>query len=302
MLARTTSDKVFFIGPNKTGTSSIATLFENLGYRSCHNQCYRGASNSWSKASTRQNRSYYEHFDVYSDTGNSADFVWLAQQFPTARFVMNARPLKLWLLSRVDMYRHIRERGGCSPYGKFEADNKCGIRSMSHNDADACVRWIVRTAAIQEASLTFFQSSPALRNRFAVHDFVTATPTHEADTKGLVDWITRPDLNADTTDRLVLSPADLPTRVKGTAIRIPRVFSYGKHSAESVRLVKRALEDNGCPESMHDDVLFSRCAAAIVKHRGYAHMYAVLVASKLRGQHVHTNAATPAAVRRAAGG
>jgi hypothetical protein len=269
VLARTTSDKVFFIGPNKTGTSSISKLLRSLGYRPCHNICYRGAEDSvsWPTASRSKNWSYFEPFDVYSDNGNLADVVWLAKSFPTARFVLNVRPLKQWLLSRVDMYRHIRERGGCSPYGKFEAGNKCGNRGVANNDADACVRWVVLTAAAQEAALAFFQSSPALRNRFAVHDFVTATPTHEADTKALVDWITRPGLDADTTDKLVLSPADLPTRVKGTAIRFPRVFSYGTHSVESVRLVTRALEDNGCPESMHDDVLLARCAAAIMERR-----------------------------------
>jgi hypothetical protein len=265
-LQKTTTDKVFFIGPNKTGTTSIAALFRSLGYRACHRDCPRQRL-TWADASRNRNLTYFKYADIFVDVGDLADFVWLSQQFPTSRFVCNMRPLKMWLLSRVDMYRRWRERMGCSPYGLYEAGDRCGPRGLSSNDGETILRFVVSVAATQDALLTYFQSSPGLMNRFAAHDFIGGSADHAAGTRALIDWITRPDLGAQRAERPVLSPAELPTRAAGALVEMPHKYNYGAHSPETVRLVSETLETYGCTEDMHGDVWFARCAAAIMDRR-----------------------------------
>jgi hypothetical protein len=269
MLSKTTTDKIFFIGPNKTGTSSITALFRDLGYKACHHVCYRGPEakqpNSWWSASREKNLSYFQKHDVFADNGNLADVVWLAEQFPTARFVLNMRPLKSWLLSRMDMHR---KRIGCKPDVAYAPDHDCGSRGTPGNNGAAVLKWIIHAAAAQEVALALFRSSPALRNRFVAHDFVSSAPGQAADTKAMIDWITRPNLDQSTTDKLVLSAADLPARGDAPRIIFPHKFRvHGKHLESSERLVTRVLEENGCSQSMHDDALFVRCASAVTKGR-----------------------------------
>lgn len=89
-------NKVFCIGFNKTGTSSIHQLFLELGLRSYHG--------------------YYSHFPVgdplfkqfqcFSD-GDEHPFELLDRSYPGSRFIVTTRRLDDWLVSRI---RHIEER------------------------------------------------------------------------------------------------------------------------------------------------------------------------------------------------
>ena len=59
--ATSTEHKVFFIGPNKTGTRSWCDLLKSLGLRTLHD----GAS--WSAASRRADLAFFERHDAYCD-------------------------------------------------------------------------------------------------------------------------------------------------------------------------------------------------------------------------------------------
>jgi hypothetical protein len=268
-------DKIFCIGPNKTGTTTLAALFEAMGYTACHINCPgKHKHPNWAAASIAHDASYFEDSDAFSDVGNVADFIWLSSQFPTARFIYNTRPLKSWMLSKMDMHRRTREEHGCTPFGWYELQNKCGGPGIAWASPDAILFFIVELAAQQSIVQFYFDSTPALRNRFATHDFTSHVPA--AETRAFVDWIVRPDLGANTTDTLLLLPGMLPTR--GTVAE-PRRFDVphanaapagaGKHSPDTVQLVSDTLERNGCTKDMHDDVWMLRCADEVMKRNPF---------------------------------
>jgi hypothetical protein len=86
--------KVFCIGFNKTGTTSLHSLFGRLGYRSYHGV-------KWRKT---KNNSLYHKYDCFCD-GIPDDFTALDQMFPGSRFILQVRELDRWLVSRLE---HIR--------------------------------------------------------------------------------------------------------------------------------------------------------------------------------------------------
>jgi hypothetical protein len=268
-------DKLFFIGPNKTGTTSIAALFARLGYESCHWSCRRphGYEN-WAEASVAKDARYFKGSDAFSDVGHLANFVWLSQQYPSARFVYNTRPIGLQLMSRIDMHRRSREALACAPYGGHEPGGRCGT-AHGWNDGDAVRFFTIQIAAQQAAVRTYFDSSPSLRNRFATHDFTGGATA--AQTQALISWITRNNLGANTTDVLLLAPGQLPA-ARGAGVPpqwaqqrsamplVPHANAAptGRHSAETVRLVTDALERSGCVARMHADLWIASCAEAIM--------------------------------------
>lgn len=97
-------NKVFCIGFNKTGTSSMHRLFLDLGLRSFHG--------------------YYSHIPVsdplyagyqcFSD-GNEHDFALLDRTFPGSRFILTTRRLDDWLASRIRHVEHRRSIGATGP-------------------------------------------------------------------------------------------------------------------------------------------------------------------------------------------
>jgi len=85
--------KVFCVGFNKTGTSTLHRIFrDQLGYRSAHKPL-------WTDWSTTKDRLRLDQFDVFSD-GGCASIKNLDDLYPEALFILNTRPLKNWVLSR----------------------------------------------------------------------------------------------------------------------------------------------------------------------------------------------------------
>lgn len=127
--------KIFFIGYNKSATSSIHTLFLSLGYKCTHN------SYKWD----------LENFHVFSDTGsvpfinfdekfvyngngnydtqnkvtNFEAFIKLYNQYPDAIYVLNTRSLKKWLISR---YKHGFSRDNGNKNWAWPIDEKLTIK------------------------------------------------------------------------------------------------------------------------------------------------------------------------------
>ena len=91
--------KFFFIGFNKTGTSTYHNTLSPY-IRSTHNI-------KWPKKSRNaKNLDYFKKFDCYSD-GELADFKRLAEAFPDANFILNTRGLYSWIYSRIKhIYRN----------------------------------------------------------------------------------------------------------------------------------------------------------------------------------------------------
>ncbi len=88
--------KVFCIGFNKTGTTSLHELFCQLGLRSYHGIKWRYMGNT----------DLLNRFDCFSD-GIPDDFRMLDSMFPNSKFILQVRNLDEWVASRLE---HIRRR------------------------------------------------------------------------------------------------------------------------------------------------------------------------------------------------
>jgi hypothetical protein len=91
LLAGRRAPKVFAIGFNKTGTTSLHRIFEGLGYRSYHGTKWRETSRVL----------IHLLHDAFCD-GVPDDFRRLDARFPNAKFILQVRDLDAWLDSRLE--------------------------------------------------------------------------------------------------------------------------------------------------------------------------------------------------------
>jgi len=82
--------KIFVIGFNKTGTSSLHQLFIELGIKSTH--------------SVVPVMSIINNFDAFTD-GDHFNFKEYYNKYPDSLFILNTRPISKWLISR---YKHAK--------------------------------------------------------------------------------------------------------------------------------------------------------------------------------------------------
>ncbi len=100
------SSKIFCIGLNKTGTTSLHEAFKILGFRSVHFTCDKGNIKDIIKTNYEKGVDLLlsiDHFDAYSDWNHpSTNLLYkkLDQQYPNSKFILNIRNLEDWLLSR----------------------------------------------------------------------------------------------------------------------------------------------------------------------------------------------------------
>ncbi len=99
--------KIFCIGLNKMGTSSLHYAFEMLGFKSVHFVCDKGRN---IKKIIRDNNedgkmllTSIEEYDAYSDwnfpsTNNL--FKVFDKQYPESKFILNTRDMESWVKSR----------------------------------------------------------------------------------------------------------------------------------------------------------------------------------------------------------
>jgi hypothetical protein len=88
--------KVFAIGFNKTGTSSLHYIFEKLGYTSYHGVAWRDTNSM----------SIFFKFDAFSDDVPK-DFRKLDRLFKGSKFILQVRSLDSWIDSRIE---HVRRK------------------------------------------------------------------------------------------------------------------------------------------------------------------------------------------------
>jgi len=99
--------KIFCIGFNKTGTTTLHRYFELAGLKSSHDATYQKQSRTLGRAELL---SYLGSYDAFTD-GERADYVRLAELYPDAKFILNTRELKKWLESRV---KHVFRQAGAT--------------------------------------------------------------------------------------------------------------------------------------------------------------------------------------------
>lgn len=99
-------NKVFCIGLNKTGTSSIHIAFQNMGLTSFHGG------------------SYDERIDCFSDGRYYKYFKEFDQIAPNSKFILNTRNLKSWIMSRIKHCQYV------GPMPDWEGDKVCNVNRI----------------------------------------------------------------------------------------------------------------------------------------------------------------------------
>merc|ERR1719163_946088 len=108
------TSKIFCLGSSKSGVQTLETVFKALpnDFKPCRESC--GSSNKfWFDASRSKDAEAFAQNRVFLGSGQTADFEWLDKHFDTARYVMNQRRLKEYILSRYDEVKDNRLRAGC---------------------------------------------------------------------------------------------------------------------------------------------------------------------------------------------
>lgn len=223
-------DKVFFLGPGSTGTRALDAFMSSKqmrgGYRTVHWLCDPLAPGSgWADASRGHDPdlSCLAQHDAFVDHGHSADYRWLDAQFPRARFVLNTRPLRAFLVSRLG---HIRTEALLAPRATKRARpapglDQCGqpvtpdswhldelVSPMPVGSNSTLAQLLLEVAAHQRQVLRYFDASWDRRQRFVA---LSVSSMHDCEVGELLRWVTRPHYKKfRTTKGIVDAPAKLP--------------------------------------------------------------------------------------------
>jgi hypothetical protein len=149
-LFKPTADKcpIFFIGFYKTGTNYYSRVFESLGFKVMHDS-------HWRRGSIR----VIEQYDVFNDACLH-DFATMHRAYPRAKFILNTRPLRPWLISRIlwidKIYHDMRpfERRIANPVVRLLWGNDC------YYNQERVVAWIRERRAYHKSVLEFFKNMP----------------------------------------------------------------------------------------------------------------------------------------------
>ena len=254
---RLTKQRIFCIGPGKTGTFTLASLFESMKISQYHGR-------HWSDASAHHRCHFVlQRHNAFSDWGVEADWRWLNGQFPNARFVLNTRALFAWVLSRYDHVRAKRVNVGCAPQGGkhdscFKTHPNQQVETMDNTNS-SILSWVAAVAAHQAAVRAFFETEAELRfNRFVVVDVVD---TSEEDLRWQLHWIARNRLDDSKPPVIDTTSGELQIQKRRKGKQTKKVNEAdGGHLPSSVALVEAVLEGAGCPRAHWRDILYDRCA------------------------------------------
>lgn len=98
--------KIFCIGFNKTGTTSLHLAFEHLGFKSVHFRCEKGMLKDIFIKNHKNKKKLLtgvDDFDAYSDWVFSSTMNFykkLDKQYPKSKFILHTRNMNDWLDSR----------------------------------------------------------------------------------------------------------------------------------------------------------------------------------------------------------
>ena len=129
------SDKVFAIGFNKTGTSSIHSLFKTLRRPAYHGTKWRSCDNE----------ELFRTYDCFSD-GPPKDVARLDRMFPNSKFILQVRDCDSWIYSRLS---HIERRKS--------TDESYKVGPEWDDSSEAIKNWILRRNEYHLEVLSYFE-------------------------------------------------------------------------------------------------------------------------------------------------
>lgn len=125
--------KIFCIGFNKTGTTSLHFFFKSLGFSSDHSSIWPYLTHS------NHNIDYFLEFDCFTD-GEMSNVHFLNSKFPESLFILNSRNIRDWLRSRV---KHVLRDGVPSKEKLFSNSYGKMARDFFTNPKATIEKWIM---------------------------------------------------------------------------------------------------------------------------------------------------------------
>lgn len=267
----TTTDKVFCIGSNKAGTSTLRDLFseEPGDWNPCHDICTDDAvTTSWSEASWTgiRDQSVFRNHRAFMDNGDNSNWMWLDHAFAHSRFVFNSRKMYDWLLSRFDQIRDGRVKQGCKAQG---TDTDCPGVHWADNSDSLMEGWILYEAQHHAEMHTYFMHDAHRRNRFVMIDVTDGT---SEDVLHRLHWVLREDLTTyeAAADGLQILTRALPAGVERAdnatdAVKAIPWSWANTHDKFSEGTVRDMLLNIGCGEDTFADRVYYRCANKVYR-------------------------------------
>lgn len=132
--------KIFAIGFNKSGTTSLHYLFQSLGLKSYHGI-------KWRK---HQRTSFFLPYDCFSDGRPSNELAKLDELFPGSKFILQVRELNDWIYSRLE---HIERQ---------KQENRNKTRGPYWDNTEEAVKmWIKERNDYHSFVLSYFSKRPS---------------------------------------------------------------------------------------------------------------------------------------------
>lgn len=181
MLFKGNKRKIFCIGFNKTGTTSLHELFELAGLRSRHRDRWVHYSHF------PEGRKVLERYDCYSD-GEGADFIRLHQWFPDSLFILNTRSTRSWLRSRVKHAMRLNRPTTAESalhekvFGRMDREFHC-------DPEKALQKWALEKDMYEKQVRLFFQGSGSLLeiDITSTHDWAKRVLSHIGAPESIAD-------------------------------------------------------------------------------------------------------------------
>lgn len=147
--------KIFCIGMDKTGTTSLHKALNILGLKSVHNICDKGDIKEIIINNNKYDRMLLfgiEEYDAYSDWSHRSTshlFKEFDRQYPGSKFILTTRDLEDWMISRE---KHVRR----TPDLK-ELQKKYDYSHYWNMDKEA---WRKEWLDLHEDALSYFKDRP----------------------------------------------------------------------------------------------------------------------------------------------
>lgn len=135
--------KIFGLGLSRTGTSSLSTALNILGFRSIH-----GPHDEKTKSeitSGQLNLSLFETHNAITDIPMALYFEDLDQLFPNSKFILTVRDMSDWLAS---MKRHYIRRGELTEWRKFI--RSCAYGCWAYNEQRLLIAHKQHVASVRD--------------------------------------------------------------------------------------------------------------------------------------------------------
>jgi len=266
-----TKSKIFCLGPGKTGTETLKDILSTLQVDVCHNNCEdtddAKLGKLWGEERSTSSP-LLQHHQAFMDNGELTDIKWLADNYNDARFVMNNRPLRDWVMSKYDMTRENREGAGCAPEGD-KTDCPVGKQrdgqdtEMVNNDP-ASMALMIRTARDNQAEvLKYLEDNEEAQRRFVSMD-VCSAPMNETMMRLL--WVVRADpslsevlgIEKEWPDDVVKLYSELADQAGIQSAQA----NTREHDESVVKRVAEIIEEIGCG-GMEDLLWYEDCVKKI---------------------------------------